>query len=420
VANKTVLRGGFGIFYKTATQGNYTDGFNLRTNYVTTLDGIHPSAGLTGPYSLEDPFPNGAGVPPGNSLGLLTNVGRGIGYDGRQRVLPRTYEYSFTIERELPRDMVLELSYSGMTTVHDTAGIQQDNVSWDNFLAAQANPLFLDRPLPNPFLGIVPQTADFGNSATIKAYNLYRPFPLFNGINQSTNPWGHYRSNSLQIRLEKRAFQNRSAGVMTFVVAYTYMKSFEANHRLNDWDVREPLIHELDYQDKPQSLAISGVWDLPLGRNRKWLSGGNHFITNLASGWTLDFIATYYSGYPVGKPDTLFYCSDYRLQNQTHDHWFNNDKSCYADRQPYTLRTVEDRFSNIRNPAEPQVNVALAKNFHITERIRGLIRGESFNIANTIIYPGPDTNWKSPRFGLLPLQQNNFPRLVQLAAKVMF
>jgi hypothetical protein len=418
MASKMVLRGGFGIFHKTATQGNYTDGFNLRSNYVTSLDGILPSAGLTGPYSLEDPFPDGASRPPGSSLGLLTNVGRGISYDGRQRLLPRTYEYSFTVERELPWGTVLEATYSGMKTVHDTAGIQQDNVSWENVLLAQQNPLYLDRQVPNPFYGIVPITADFRNP-TISTYNLNRPFPLFNGISQSTNPWGWYRYDSLQIRLEKRAFGSRDAGVLTFVLAYTFSKSFEANHRLNDWNVREPLIHELDYQDKPQSFALSGVWDLPLGKSRRFNSS-NRAASWLMSGWNLDWIVTYYSGYPVGKPDAQFFCSDYRVAGQTHDRWLNNDRNCYAQRLPYTLRTVEDRFPNIRNPAEPQVNVALAKNFRITERISGLIRGESFNIANTIIYPGPETNWQNPRFGMLPLQQNNFPRLVQLAAKIMF
>src|SRR5712692_6592739 len=322
VTDKTVMRGGFGIFHKIVSQGNYTDGFNLRTNYVTTLDGITPSAAKGfGPYSLEDPFPDGIGVPPGASLGLLTNVGRGIGYDGRQRLVPRTYEYSFTIERELPWSMVLETSYSGTKTVHDTIGIQQNNVSYDNFLKAQATPLFLDRPVPNPFYGVVPLTADFGRAPTISAYNLNRPNPLFNGISQSTNPWGWYRSDSFQLRLEKRALGSRNLGVLMLVVSYTFMKSFEANHRLNDWNVREPLIHELDYQDKPHSFAFSGVWDLPVGRGKRFAPNAGRMLNGIIGGWTFDWIYTFYSGYPVGKPDAIFSCSDYRVAEQNSDHW---------------------------------------------------------------------------------------------------
>src|SRR5262249_22479565 len=143
-------------------------------------------------------------------------------------------------------------------------------------------------------------------------------------------------------------------------------------------------------------------------------------LNNIAGGWTFSWIYTFYSGYPVGKPDALFSCSDYRVKEQNSDHWLNNDRSCYAQRPPYTLRTVEARFPNLRNTTQRQLHFAFEKTFQLTERFKTLIRGESFNVANTVIYPGPDTNWQSPRFGMLPLQQNNFPRLVQLAAKFIF
>ncbi len=47
-------------------------------------------------------------------------------------------------------------------------------------------------------------------------------------------------------------------------------------------------------------------------------------------------------------------------------------------------------------------------------------RGESFNVTNTPILRGPNTDFNSSLFGKLPLTQNNFPRLVQLAAKFVF
>ncbi|MGH9914258.1 MAG: TonB-dependent receptor domain-containing protein, partial [Pyrinomonadaceae bacterium] len=78
---KTVLRAGFGIYYRFNTQGNLSDGFSQRTPYTASLDGgITPSAGLTGPFSLQNPFPNGFISPTGSTLGPLTSIGRGIGY----------------------------------------------------------------------------------------------------------------------------------------------------------------------------------------------------------------------------------------------------------------------------------------------------------------------------------------------------
>ena len=66
------------------------------------------------------------------------------------------------------------------------------------------------------------------------------------------------------------------------------------------------------------------------------------------------------------------------------------------------------------------MNIAFEKAFPLTERYKLTLRGEAFNLANTVIRGGPDTNFSDANFGQLPLAQQNFPRLVQLAAKFYF
>jgi hypothetical protein len=66
------------------------------------------------------------------------------------------------------------------------------------------------------------------------------------------------------------------------------------------------------------------------------------------------------------------------------------------------------------------VNIAIQKKFRLTERYSFQLRAESFNLANTPIFPGPNTDWRNPQFGRVTLSQQNFPRLVQLAAKFYF
>lgn len=422
VKPKFVIRTGFGIYYRTATQGNYTDGFSQRTNYNASLTGgVLPSAGLTGPYSLENPFPNGYISPSGTSLGLLTNIGRGVGFDARQRPIPRTYQYSFGFQLRLPRNMMIDVSYAGSQTVHDSMGAQLDYVPYSTFLQGQANSLFLDRKVPNPFWGILPLNADFGNSPDITARDLSRPYPEFNGISQSTSPWAKYRYDALQVRLEKRFFGDRkTTGALSLVVSYTFAKTFEANHRLNDWHFDESPIHELSNYDKPQNIAFSGVWDLPFGKGRKWLASSARPVRAVVSGWNYNWIYTYNSGYPVSWPDALFSCATYDPVVQTPASWINNDNSCYRGRAPYTLRVVPDRFPNIRNPSGPQLNMTLARTFRIGERYSFQLRGETFNATNTPLYNGPVTDFRDPRFGQLPIQQRNFPRLVQIAAKILW
>ncbi len=425
---KTVLRTGFGIFYRSQTQENTTTGFTQTTDYKASVDGFTPSArGVTGPYSLENPFPDGLLPVAGSSLGLLTNAGNGISYDSRKVPMPRSYQYSFGIQREIVWGIVLDVSYSGNYSVHDTYGLAindpgaltQNAIGYRN--SAIADTLFYDTQLKNPLAGIVPANVSFGN-ATISRNNLLRPYPLFNGITANTIPKAHYRYDGLQTKIERRAFSSKGTGVMTFVVAYTFSKGFEQNHRLNTWNYQEPLIYEIDNQTKPQTLAFSGVWDLPIGTNRKFLSVQNKAAKALVNDWRYTWIYTYYSGNPTGWPDLVNNCPSWQYQGtgDPFQHWFNNDKSCYKTRTANTPRVVPDRFSDIKNPSSPQVNMAIDKTFPITERIKTQIRGEVFNLSNTPLYAGPETNFSSPRFGMIPAGQQNFPRFIQFAAKIIF
>ena len=428
-APKTVLRAGAGLFYRSQTQDNTTTGYSQTTNYNRSLDGMLPSACSggsvncsSGPYSLDQPFPNGLLPVAGNTLGLLTNVGNGVGFDSRKVPMPRALQMSFGFEREIGKGINAEVSYTGNRENNQVYTYQMGNVSYNDFLKGQGDPSYLNRNMPNPFQGILPASTGYGTNPTVTAYQLLRPYPLFPGVSSYTIPKGKYQYDALQVKIEKRAFSSKGAGALTWVLSYTWSKGFEENHRLNDWNTNEPLIHELDYQDKPQNFAFSGVWDLPLGNGKKFANVQNKVARGLADKWRFTWIYTYYSGYPTGWPDLVNKCGEwhYTGSGNPFDHWFNNDKSCYTTRPSYTLRVVPDRFSDIRNPAEPQLNLSIEKTIKISERYSFQLRGESFNVTNTPMYGGPDTSFTSSRFGMIPLGQQNFPRLVQLAGKFVF
>jgi hypothetical protein len=425
--DKTVLRAGMGVFHRTATQGNLTRGFDQQTPYQRSITGDQfPSACTSagncsgGPYSLENPFPNGLIPPSGSSLGLLTFIGRGIGIDGSQRVIPRTYQWSFGFERELPGSMVIEASYVGSRTVHEPLTIQMSDMSAQHFAAAQADPNLYNRQLPNPFHGVLPITSDFGAAEVINQRNLYRRYPLFNGVQFFTNPWGSVKYDALQIRFEKRSFERRASGALTWVVSYTFAKQLERALRNENAFEFQPLIWQLTDIDRPHQLSVSGVWDIPFGRQRHFRIE-NPVLNSIFGDWNANWVFTYYEGVPTGKPDAVYSCGDYRVAEQTRDRWFNNDRSCYVARPPFTFREVESRFSNIRNPAYgPQINVAIAKKFRFGERAEFELRGESFNVTNTPILSGPNTTFTDPQFGRLPIQQLNFPRQSQIGARIRF
>ena len=127
-----------------------------------------------------------------------------------------------------------------------------------------------------------------------------------------------------------------------------------------------------------------------------------------------------FGGVPTGVPDARFACANYVVPDQSESKWFNNDRNCYSQRPAFTFREVPNRFAWIRVPAMPQLNMALVKRVQFNERWSMELRGESFNFTNTPILRGPDTGFTSPTFGVLPIQQDNFARNIQLGARIRF
>lgn len=419
----TVLRAGAGLYYQSPTQTNTTNGFAQQTDFLSTIDGMTPSAGasLNGPYSLVNPYPEGILAPTGAASGYLTNIGRGIGWDPARFKIPRTYQYSFGIQQQLPGGMMVDASYAGNYQVYINLGTNFNAISLAEFNNSYADTAYNSTQVPNPFYGILPRNGGQGQNPTINRGNLLRPNPIFQDMTNNLTQWGRYRSDAFQLRAEKKVMGGANTGVLTWVLSYTFAKSFEENHRLNNWNLDEPLVKELDYQDKPHMLSFSGIWDMPFGEGRKFLNFDNAFAKRLSSGWQVDWIYTYSSGYPTSWPDLeLQPGCDWHAAEQTRGSWFNNNKSCYKTRRSYTLRTNPDRFGDIRNPATKQLNMALEKTTVLSERYRFVLRGEAFNITNSPMYGGPNTDYNSSRFGMLPDNQQNWPRLVQISGKFYF
>ena len=434
----TVLRTGFGIYHTpinaTATGANYSNGYSQQTAYVNSLDGgMTPSAtGPAGAYSLQDPFPNGLIAPTGAAGGQLTGIGTGVSFNGIQRVIPRTYQYSFGLQQKLPFQVILDASYVGSQTVHVPVSYNLNALPMSVFQQGAAKSSSLDTTVPNPFYGILPAASSLGASANIAARYLYYPYPEFNttngtlnsnvGVTMSSNPWGSYRYDGLQLRVQKHFTGSSSKfGGLTTIFSYTFSKNFQTSSFLNNWDIQQPKVHELVSYDKPQNIAFSGVYDMPFGRGRAFASGVNRWINGVIGGWTMNYIFTYNSGIPVAGINTLFSCDSYLTTDQTHDHWLNNTKACYKGYpNSYYLRTVPDRFPWLRQMDNMTTNLSLVKTFNITERWRFNLRGEAFNLMNHPLYGAPDTTYTDARFGMLPLGQQNFPRLVQISAKILF
>ena len=427
IDDKTVFRAGVGVFYRQQQNNLSTQyGYSFTTNFNTSLaQGLTPAAGAnpTGPYSLANPFPLGITAPTGNSLGLGTNVLNSISINNPQYRIPRTYQASIGFERQLPGQINLEVSYSFNREIYVPVSYNMDNspANLTQLSQAFANGNLLSHSLPNPFLGIIP--ASFGSLATnptVSFGQLTRNYPLFTGLTQNYIQVGHYRSDMLQVKAEKRVLGSTNSGLLTFVFSYTFGKQMQADHRQNNWDTAQPLTYEIDDGTKVHNLAFSGVWDLPIGRGRRFFNFNNPWAVQLAAGWRLDYILSYTSGFPVAWPGLQNYCGVWSSPNQNEYHWFNNNKSCYASLPPNILNPYQDRFSTIFQQQAPQLNAAIEKTTSVTEHVKLLLRLEAFNVTNTPIRGNPSTSFSDALFGQLPKTQKNFPRTLQLGGKIVF
>src|SRR5437588_807513 len=426
VRPQTVIRAGYGQFYAIQNQHDTRTGFTQSTGYVNSLDG-----GLTPSnyFSSGTPYPNGVLQPTGASLGLLTNVGNGVGYDWRTRRIPYSQQWIFGIEQQLPGRVLLDVAYSGNYTNRMTMSEQWDVMSNDQQAACQTNNNLCNQLVPNPLYGVVPRNTTLGSSPKIQAWHLMRaPFPEFDGVTELTIPAASPRWDALLVKAERRVGDS-----LTFLSAFTYQKEFERNHWLNNCSFRDVNpIREVAYFDRTLVWHFSGVWDVPLGAERRFLSGAHGALEQIINGWGLHWIFTEASGLPTGVPDAYFVCpgESISVPNLTYGQWFNNNPACWQPRPQWTRRVMPDRVGWIRNPYEPQLNMALQKRFHLSDQFTLQFRAEAFNLTNTPIFPGPSTDIFTPPhrlsngswigLGTVPYNQQNFPRNIQFSLKLLF
>ena len=108
INDKTVLRGGWGKYFLNPTSTSFNAGFFQSTPIITSLDG-----GRTPTYALNNPWPSGIQSPPGSALGPLTFLGRNPSFSNTDFIVPKVYQFSVGIQRELPFRISLEATYAG-------------------------------------------------------------------------------------------------------------------------------------------------------------------------------------------------------------------------------------------------------------------------------------------------------------------
>jgi hypothetical protein len=436
VDHKTSIRGAWGLLYQLSRAtvfGHTGSGFNVNSPPTFSLD-----SNATLFARLNNPYPNGMLLPPGSSLGDWTFIGLGAGTivpDWNRN--PEYYSWNFSIQREVGWQSLVEINYTGSRGAHlfvpFTSLTPLDPIYWSEGRTK------LQSQVPNPFYGKItdPRAVNL-NRPTVQLFRLYRNMPHFDGASSGTAEpaAGSSFYHALQMKWEKRLSHG-----FTFLGHYTWSKMIDdssigsGNYAWlgGSTAMQNPLNRRLEKSLSAHDIAhravLSGAYQLPFGKGKRFGGDANRLVDALIGGWEISAFWLLQGGNPlqvsqsggvlwngtqrpnlIGDPSTSG-----RMQDRLNG-YFN--QSAFSRPDPDTFGTAP-RYLNYRGPGIRTLDAALLKNWSTKEGQRLEFRLEATNATNTPIFSDPASSYGAANFGQITGTKVG-PRNVQIGLKYYF
>ncbi len=280
-----VIRAGYGIFYTSTNQFYHWLYYSpLRSGAFTpnSASFLNPAA------TLSNPFPSSQFTPPGGS-GVSIGIPSGVNPAAlnNQSVIsisalgpyktPITHQWSVGVQREIMRNMVLDVSYKGSKT-------KNLPVQW--FFN---QPTFSDTPVN--FQSLDPAANPY----------LRRPYDNFSITSNIVANVLEAEYNALTIKVDKRFSKGYG-----FLSTYTWSRSIDQGAETGSLGQNHAFLpNNRDFNagrgvsilDIPHRWVTSGSVELPFGRGKMFLNQGG-IVNALFGGWRLSGVFTIQSGQP--------------------------------------------------------------------------------------------------------------------------
>jgi hypothetical protein len=333
---------------------------------------------------------------------------------------PYMQRWQLSLQHELPRRIVIDAGYVGNrgTHVETTRDLNAAPVAYlsRSPVRDDATINYLTANLPNPFYPLLPGTGRAGT--LIPRYSLLTAYPQFTGLTTTTNE-GYSWYHALQVKAEKRF----SAGY-TLQAAYTFSKLMEAVEFLNPGDPAP--YRSISDQDYPQRITVSGIYELPFGRGRRWASRAPGVTRALLGGWQIQGVYGGQAGQALGFGNAIFTGEVKNLPlprgQRRVERWFNTAAGFERNTRnqlAYNRRAFPLRFSGVRADGINNWDLSVIKDTAVNERMKIQFRGEFLNALNHAQFSSPNTDPYSTAFGTITSERAN-PRRIQLGIKFIY
>ena len=175
----------------------------------------------------------------------------------------------------------------------------------------------------------------------------------------------------------------------------------------------------------PHRVTASGLWGLPFGRTRHFLSDGG-VLAAVVGGWQVSGTFEYQPGALLNWGNLFFYgnLADIKVANPTLDHWFNVDAGFEKDPNKvppnFQKRSFPFRVDGVRGFSLQDINLSLLRNISVAKGRTISLRVNAQNLLNRQGWNAPNLNPTSTQFGKITTPSGQAMRFITLVTKFSF